>query len=193
MTTALAEELTSEKPDQPLIEAVCAGDRYAFEEFLRRHGGWVRAVIYGVLGDRDAVDDVAQQVWTTCWQRAKGLRDPRLWRTWLYRLTRNAAVDAGRERTRRRKQQQATARAWGQQETHADADRMLIRNEKYRSVLAAIEALPALYREPFVLRHLSGWTYKRIADVMDMPVDSVETRLVRARRLLRESLKDQPG
>ena len=193
MKTALAEELTSKKPDQPLIEAVCAGDRYAFGELLRRHDGWVRAVIYGVLGDRDAVDDVAQQVWTSCWQRAKGLRDPRLWRTWLYRLARNAAVDAGREKTRRRRQQQATAQLWQRQETHADSDRTLTHNEEHRSVLAAIEALPALYREPFVLRHLSGWSYKRIADVMDMPVDTVETRLVRARRLLRESLKDQPG
>jgi RNA polymerase sigma-70 factor (ECF subfamily) len=58
-------------------------------------------------------------------------------------------------------------------------------------VLEAIQALPALYREPFVMRHLNGWTYSEIADVMGMPVDSVETRLVRARRFLRESLKDK--
>ncbi len=60
-------------------------------------------------------------------------------------------------------------------------------------VLKAIQALPALYREPFVLRHLQGWTYKEIAEVMDMRVDSVETRLVRARRFLRETLKDKIG
>ena len=58
-------------------------------------------------------------------------------------------------------------------------------------MLAAIQSLPALYREPFVLRHLSGWSYAEIAEVMGMPVDSVETRLVRARRLLRASLKDK--
>jgi RNA polymerase sigma-70 factor (ECF subfamily) len=59
--------------------------------------------------------------------------------------------------------------------------------------LRAIQALPVLYREPFVLRHLQGWTYKEIAEVMDMRVDSVETRLVRARRFLRERLKDKVG
>jgi RNA polymerase sigma-70 factor (ECF subfamily) len=65
-------------------------------------------------------------------------------------------------------------------------------SEEHRTVLAAIEALPALYREPFVLRHVSGLSYKEIAEVMAMPVDSIETRLVRARRLLREALKAQP-
>ena len=60
-------------------------------------------------------------------------------------------------------------------------------------VLEAIRALPALYREPFVLRHLNDWSYQEIGDVMGMPVDSVETRLVRARRFLREALKDKLG
>ena len=57
----------------------------------------------------------------------------------------------------------------------------------------AIQALPALYREPFVLRHVNVWSYRQIAEMMNMPVDSVETRLVRARRFLRESLKGKVG
>ena len=64
-------------------------------------------------------------------------------------------------------------------------------SDKHATVLAAVRALPTLYREPFVLRHLSGWTYRQSCEGMGMPVDSVETRLVRARRLLRESLKDK--
>jgi RNA polymerase sigma-70 factor (ECF subfamily) len=67
----------------------------------------------------------------------------------------------------------------------------LIGREQRREVLAAVQGLPALYREPFVLRHVNGWSYREIADVMGMPIDSVETRLVRARRFLRESLRDK--
>jgi RNA polymerase sigma-70 factor (ECF subfamily) len=52
----------------------------------------------------------------------------------------------------------------------------------------AIAGLPALYREPFVLRHLENWGYQQIAETMGMPAASVETRLVRARQLLREAL-----
>lgn len=62
-------------------------------------------------------------------------------------------------------------------------------NETHRTLLGAIEALPAIYREPFALRHLEDWSYARIGEALGLPVETVETRLVRARRLLRESLK----
>ena len=67
----------------------------------------------------------------------------------------------------------------------------VIGGEREQAMVAAIQALPALYREPFVLRHLTGWNYQQIAELLEMPTDSVETRLVRARRFLRELLKDK--
>jgi RNA polymerase sigma-70 factor (ECF subfamily) len=60
--------------------------------------------------------------------------------------------------------------------------------EEYEAMLAAIEALPPLYREPFVLKHVEGWSYAQIGEALGLPNDTVETRLVRARRLLRERL-----
>ncbi len=176
--------------DEPLIEAIRSGDRQAFGDLMRQESHWVRGVIFGVLGDADCVDDVAQRVWTAVWQRIGELRDPRRLRPWLYRLARNAAIDAGRSITRNR----GRMRALGDDPRPASTttpDGDLADQERHGHVLAAVQALPALYREPFVLRHLNGWSYSRIADVMGMPVDSVETRLVRARRLLRDSLTDK--
>ena len=178
-------------PEQLVIEAIRKGDRYAFGELVRRHGGWVRGVIYGVLGDRDRLDDVAQQVWTNVWEQLGKLRDPKRWRPWLYRLARNAAIDAGRETTRRRR---ATQRMEELRAGHATVERptdRLADAETHAAVADAIQSLPALYREPFVLRHVEGWSYRQIGEVLSMPVDTVETRLVRARRLLREALRDK--
>ncbi len=189
MTMALA---VDSDPDEVLIEAICDGDHSAFSELLRRHGRWVRGVVFGVLGDSDRVDDVAQQVWTSVWQRARELRDTGRWRPWLYRLTRNAAVDAGRDISRRRKQTQML-REQPAGESQASPVGGLVSDERHGEVLTAIRALPALYREPFVMRHMQGWTYKEIAEAMDLRVDSVETRLVRARRFLRKTLKDKIG
>ena len=116
------------------------------------------------------------------------LRDAAQWRPWLYRLARNAAVDAGREKTRRRRlTEQATEIATRVPPVAAPVGQLVAR-ERHRAVLQAIQGLPALYREPFVLRHLENWSYQRIADVMGMPTATVETRLVRARQLLREAL-----
>lgn len=176
-------------PETPVIEAIRSGDRCAFAEFVRRHNEWVRGVVFGVLGRADLIDDVSQQVWTAVWQRIGELRATQSWRSWLYRLTRNAAVDAGREASRQRVRLKIVAAEMIENE--APAETPLVKEEHQRQVLAAIGGLPPLYREPFVLRHMNGWNYQQIAEAMGMPVDSIETRLVRARRLLRDALKDK--
>lgn len=188
MAMPLAEEFEAE---EPVIEAIRGGDRYGFEEFVRRRNRWVRGVIFGVLGNQDCLDDVSQQVWTAVWQRIGELRDSRSWRPWLYRLARNAALDAGRAISRRRGELQRTEAARAERSDSTAPDVKVVLDEQNREVLSAIQSLPAIYREPFVLRHVNGWTYREIGEVMGLPIDSVETRLVRARRMLRESLKDK--
>lgn len=178
-------------PVVPVVEAVRAGDRHAFAELVRREHRWVRGVVFGVLGDVDRTDDVVQQVWAVAWQRIDTLRDAARWRAWLYRIARNTALDAGRETSRRRDRDRVLRSERPRPVSSSTPDRDAESAERHGAVLAAIGALPPLYREPFVLRHLSGWGYRRIADVMAMPVDTVETRLVRARRLLRTALKDK--
>ncbi len=66
--------------EEPVIDAIRDGDRYAFRELVERHDRWVRGVVYGVLGRRDCVDDVCQQVWTQAWRRIAELRDSASWR-----------------------------------------------------------------------------------------------------------------
>ncbi len=184
MTMTLAAQFD---PDHPVIEAVRSGDPTAFEEMVRRHSRSVRGVIFGVLGDADRVDDVAQQVWQGVWSRIDDLREVRQWRPWLYRLARNAAVDAGRKQTRQKRLAEQVAQAVPRA-APAPPDGELGNRERQETILDAIRSLPALYREPFVLRHLENWSYQRVAEAMDMPPATVETRLVRARQLLREAL-----
>ena len=187
-TMAVPEEFD---PEEPVIDAVRRRDRHAFAELVGRQSRWIRGVVFGVLGDHERVDDVMQQVWSSIWERVGELRDTRRWRCWVYRLARNAAIDAGREVTRERNRSQPFRVDPMHRAVASSPEGALIANEDHRTVLRAIRALPALYREPFVLRHLNGWKYQEIGDLLGMPVDTVETRLVRARRLLRESLGNQ--
>ncbi|GIK17302.1 MAG: hypothetical protein BroJett003_22660 [Planctomycetota bacterium] len=182
---------TLENAQTALVEAVRARDPSAFSEWVQRNSRWVRGVVYAVLGDKDRVDDVVQQVWMAVWQRIDTLNDPQRWKTWLYSIARHAALDAGRDTTRRRRGQVSAGVDEPLDPREIDPARNLERHERQERVLQAIESLPPLYREPFVLRHLEGWSYRQIADVMDMPVDSVETRLVRAMRMMRQALASQ--
>ncbi len=173
-------------PELSMVEAVRDGDRRAFEDLVRGNDRWVRGVVFGVLGDPDATDDVIQQVWVAVWSRIGDLRDLQSWRPWLYRLARNAAIDA--QRDRRRSPRPHTPVPETVAVSSAVPAHVLSRQERQGMVLEAIQALPAIYREPFVLRHVQDWSYRQIAEVMGIPVDTVETRLVRARRHLQAAL-----
>ncbi|NLX12843.1 MAG: RNA polymerase sigma factor [Phycisphaerales bacterium] len=175
--------------DHPLMEAIQQRDSHAMAELIQRHGRWVRGVIFAVIGRTDEVDDIAQKVWIRVWNQAGGLEDVTRWRSWLYRVARNTATDAIRGRQRRRRLLGRFFDYRGQGRQHAPAaEQSILADERQQAVIDAIAALPALYREPFVLKHLEEWSYKQIGQALDLPVDTVETRLVRARRLLRERL-----
>jgi RNA polymerase sigma-70 factor (ECF subfamily) len=178
-------------PDRLLVEAMARGESDALVELMRRNGPWVRGVVFAATGDADAVDDVFQQVWLSAWRRVESLSDAAKWRSWLYALAYHAGVDAAR-RARRRKRLADRLRQWAIRRSRPEGDgpRSAMLREAHRRALAAIAGLPETYRSPFVLRHLAGWSYRQIAEAMDVPTATVETRLVRARRVLRERLGD---
>ena len=180
---------TEQDPDRLLVQAAARGESDALVELMRRNGPWVRGVIFAACGDADMVEDVQQQVWLSAWRRAGSLSDPGKWRSWLYALANHGGIDAAR-RARRRRRLRQRLEAWlpHRGTAEADAGRRLVLKEAHQRALRAVAALPEIYRGPFVLRHLAGWSYRRIAEAMDLPVDTVETRLVRARRILRETL-----
>ncbi|RIK67638.1 MAG: hypothetical protein DCC65_05765 [Planctomycetota bacterium] len=185
--------ITAEAPeeiDHALIVAAQRGERRALDSFVRRNDRWVRGVVYATCGNGAQLDDVVQHVWTRVWEQLGTLADPARWRGWLYALARNAAIDAGTQATRRRKRQVPLDQAAVRAAVDSEPALRLIRAEQEKRTLAAIKGLPEIYREPFVLRHLQDWSYAQIAEALGMPVDTVETRLVRARRLLRQALSD---
>ena len=77
-----------------LVAEARQGDREAADRLVRQHAAWVRSAIYAVTGRVDLVDDIAQQVWIRVWERLETLQDSGRLRSWLYKVARNAAIDA---------------------------------------------------------------------------------------------------
>lgn len=184
----------TESLERGLVEAIRRGESDALAELMRRCGPWVRGAIFAAGVRADAVEDVFQQVWIAAWRRAGDLDDPGRWRPWLYTLARHAAIDALR-RERRAGRLLDAVRSWwspGQAETAGPAAAMSAA-EQHQRALRAVAGLPEIYRQPFVLRHLADWDYRQIAEALELPLDTVETRLVRARKLLREAMGEPRG
>ncbi|MFN0135036.1 MAG: RNA polymerase sigma factor [Phycisphaerae bacterium] len=172
-----------------LVAEAQQGSRAAADRLVRAHEGWVRGVVFGITGRPDLVDDIVQQVWSQFWERIESLQEPRRLKSWLYAVARNAAIDAGQARKRRDEVRMQAAAQTRQFDVEGNPALKTSGDEVHGILLQAVGALPAIYREPFVLRHLEDWTYAEIGELLNMSVETVETRLVRARRLLREMVK----
>jgi len=173
-----------------LVAGARQGDRVAADRLVREHEAWVRSAIYAVTGRADGIDDIAQQVWARVWQRLDTLENPQQLRPWLYAVARHTALDASMAQRRRqaRLAPLEDERALPDHRPGSPALRTAD-GELRAAVLQSVQALPGLYREPLVLRHLEDWSYAEIAEVLNLTVETVETRLVRARRMLREMLQ----
>jgi RNA polymerase sigma-70 factor (ECF subfamily) len=112
-------------------------------------------------------------------------------RSWLLRIVRNSFYDW----LRRQGDPELTTPF--DEETHGQAtdapapDAVLFEKADQELVHEAIEALPVEYREVLVLRELEGLAYKEIADVADLPIGTVMSRLARAREQLRQGLAER--
>ncbi|MDP7287848.1 MAG: RNA polymerase sigma factor [Phycisphaerae bacterium] len=175
---------------RPEPEKPTAAQKRALEEIIALHERWVRSVVLAVTGRPDEVDDVTQQVWMQMWRRRDQLESVTDLRKWLYTLARNAAIDAGRSTTRRRGLWRRFTSLWRheQSESKRRPDRELISSERLNITMRAIESLGEKYRTVLVLRVWRDLSYTEIARTLDITPQAVETRLVRARRMLRAKL-----
>jgi len=156
----------------------------------RQHRRWLAAVLLAhKRGDAD-LDDLLQEVALRVVEKIGSLRDPGAVRPWLRRIAVNVAVSEAR-RHRVRDRDAAGARASGTDEGRAQ-HRVEARDEADHA-LAIVRSLPPEYREPLILRSVRGVSQREIARALEISEEAVESRLARARRMVRARLRAAPG
>ena len=114
-------------------------------------------------------------------------------RAWLLTIVRNACFSHLRQRRRHDEDVEAVESIDAQlaaPSAESDPHLALLRRLERDALAAAIEQLPAVFREAFVLREMEGLSYQEIADVAGVPVGTVMSRLARARQRLQETLSN---
>ena len=171
------------------IEAAAAGDMQAFAELVDEHRPRVLRTAYGIVGSIEEAEDIAQEVFVKAWKSLPSYNRVGAFSSWLYRITVNAAID----RFRRRRNETPLDDLPGQGATyvateHPEED--VIRQETRRALAAAIQALPPGARSALVLREYEQLAYSEIADILQIPIGTVMSRLNYARKLLRKELQE---
>ena len=174
-------------PDSQLIAAWQRGDEAAFQALFERYRARVVNIAWRFLGDADAAQDAAQEVFVRLYTSARDYRPDAEFSTWLYRVTANACVDALRKRRRWRLAPEAELTQMPADES-ASPEAQAASDELARQVRAAIASLPPNQRIAVVLQRYEELSYKQIAAVLNTSVPAVESLLFRAKDALRRAL-----
>ncbi len=171
-----------------LVSRLRAGDRQAFEELVRTQQHRVYGLAVRMLGDAAEAQDVAQEAFLRAHRGLAEFRGDARLSTWLYAIVSRLCLNrlAGSERRLARQGEETLARL-------ADAspgpDQALERGELEEALHRAIGELPEERRIVVVLRDVEGLAYEEIAEVLELPVGTVRSRLHRARLDLKEKLE----
>ncbi|HET6881876.1 MAG TPA: sigma-70 family RNA polymerase sigma factor [Pirellulales bacterium] len=175
--------------DKQLIEAALAGNSAAFGDLVRKYQDRLYNTMCHLLGSPEDAKDVVQDAFVKAFVKLESFQSASGFYTWLYRIAFNTAMSSQR---RRRPTQSIDLRHDGGQEPldagAAPGDR-LEREELAEQVRGALETLTEEHRTVLVLRDVDGCDYEAMANILDIPVGTVRSRLHRARLQLREQLK----
>jgi RNA polymerase sigma-70 factor (ECF subfamily) len=173
--------------DETLVTLARQGDRPACEELFHRHWDASYRVAYRLLGHEQDALDAVQDALLKAVAHLDDFDGRSGFRTWLLRIVHNAALDAGRKRKRRRP---SLTLADGENPGGPDPPCLddpaqgLHRQDLRRQLDAALARLAPKIRETFVLFAESGLGYKEIAQIQEIPIGTVMSRLSYARQKL---------
>jgi RNA polymerase sigma-70 factor (ECF subfamily) len=180
--------------DEELVDAFQAGELSAFDDLVRRWERSILAAIYRVMGTEDDARDLCQETFLRAYRALGGFKREARFSSWLYQI----ALNLCRDRMRRRKGRVMLSlealdeEGWSVPRKSGPSPLDLVEAQTLsRVVAAAIEELPEEQREVIVLKEYQDLTFLEIAEILEVPLSTVKTRLYRGLVQLRTRLERQ--
>jgi RNA polymerase sigma-70 factor (ECF subfamily) len=178
--------------DRELVDAAARGDREAFDELVRRHGAAMVNLARAMTGGDADAEDLAQEAFVRAWKSLRQFRGESTFRTWLHAVAVNVIrTHRGRQSRWRRLFQAPAAEADANPVERASRDDGIESSVVMRQAIdRALARIPDELREAVVLRDIQGLEYREIAEALDVPIGTVESRIFRGRQRLRPLLDE---
>ena len=181
--------------DELLIRRAQRGDADAFEQLLLEHQKNVYNLCYRMAGNPDDAMDLSQETFLRAWRCLDQYQFVSAFSTWLYRLCSNICIDFLRRRRRQQTVPLTFEDADGEEQTYAVPDAQPLPEEQVElkltreTLAAAMAQLLPEHRAVLQLRVVNEMSYEQIADVLDIQIGTVKSRLSRARNQLKKILE----
>jgi len=179
--------------DEVIVERALTGDAEAFGEIVRRWERRIFALTYGMLGREEDARDATQETFLAAFRNLRGFRGEAKVSSWLHRIAVNQCISRQR-RTKVRgesaleEEQETNAGSFASPATHSPAHVAEGRQET-AAVRRAVNSLPLELRQVVVMKEFEELTFREIADVLDVPLSTVKSRLYTALKQLQMRLQ----
>jgi RNA polymerase sigma-70 factor (ECF subfamily) len=178
--------------DASLINLALEGDTAAFGQLVEKYQHRLFNTLLPISSSREEAEDLTQDAFVQAFTKLRTFQHQSAFYTWLYRIAFNLAL--GRKRRRRRIEvsvEQAREVTGTEPVDEGDApSERLERGERVAQVQEALNSMSEEHRAILVLREMEGCCYETIAEILDLPVGTVRSRLHRARLQLRDQLQE---
>lgn len=180
--------------EQKLIEKASGGDASAFNRLMANHEKRMYAVALRMFANREDAQDCLQEAMLRVYRSIGSFKGQSSFSTWLYRITMNTCLDE----LRRKKNKQNTSldnlleQGWSPADESVAPEQHALQSEFRHELQLAIRELPEDMRSAVVLRDVQGFAYDEIAQVLNVNVGTVKSRISRAREKLRGKLRERP-
>lgn len=177
--------------DAQLIAETLQGRSAAFGQLVRKYQDRLYNTVVRVIGGRDEALDVVQEAFVQAFLKLESFQQTSAFYTWLYRIAFNVAASHRRRRKTTISVEHARELTGDEpvDQSMGPEERMEM-EERCRQIQDALAALSEEHRAVLVLREIDGCCYETIAEILELPIGTVRSRLHRARLQLRDQLKE---
>lgn len=182
------------RDDAALISRSQKGDMTAFEGIVSKYSNLVGSIAFNIIGDVHVAGDITQETFLKVFRHLPELEDARKFKGWLCSIVRTTCVD----HLRRDRLKPASLEKIAEEGIEPEGEvvggvlkQTSAELEELREkILSIVNGLPRIYQQIILLRHLRRMTYREMSDFLGLPVATIESRLYRARLMLKDRLTD---
>src|SRR3989338_7984914 len=163
-----------------ILRKASQGDLASFEVIYKATSEFVYNVAFRIVNQREDAEEVTQEVFLIVYQKLKSFRFESSFKTWVYRITANSAINFAKKNGKKTMEYNEQVAGTVQNDTHKEIER----EHQGKIVEQLLEAINPEQRACVTLRNMEGLSYQEIAKVLRININTVRSRLKRAKEKL---------
>ena len=181
--------------DEDIIRQVLKGDSELYAEIIDRYSGKVYSTAYSYTHHQEEAKDLVQEILIKTYNSLNGFKADARFSTWLYRIAVNSCIDWSRK-----KKSKVLMTAMSYEDTNIfemissdteSPEELFLQQENMETVRTAVDDLPEIYKTVLILYYFEELQVQEICNILDIPRKTIETRLYRAKKILKAILRKE--